>query len=161
MPKDASLLPNLLFKAYWATQSVMHNQLNFLPFQIVFINNTRIYIGWQVVDGGETQSMGYSRAQQVLGEMAQTVAPLHSECHKIQLSSSYMAYIRNQSGGDFQQSGCLYKPTSGIQWTLKYTCEHLTGLKNKPQQSRPVNFWQWCSGNQLCTQLIDGAINWQ
>ena len=26
-----------------------------------------------------------------------------------------MAYIMNKSGGDFQQGGCLYKPTSGIQ----------------------------------------------
>ena len=25
-----------------------------------------------------------------------------------------MAYIMNESGGDFQQGGCLYKPTSGI-----------------------------------------------
>ena len=31
-----------------------------------------------------------------------------------------MAYIMNDSGGDFQQDGCLYKPTSGIQWTPKH-----------------------------------------
>ena len=28
-----------------------------------------------------------------------------------------MAYIMNESDGDFQQGGCLYKTTSGIQWT--------------------------------------------
>ena len=31
-----------------------------------------------------------------------------------------MAYIMNESGGDFQQGGCLYKPTSGIQWTPEH-----------------------------------------
>ena len=30
-----------------------------------------------------------------------------------------MAYIINKSGGDFQQGGCLYKLTSGIQWPPK------------------------------------------
>ena len=32
-----------------------------------------------------------------------------------------MVYIINQSYGDFQQGGCLYKPTSGIQWTPEHT----------------------------------------
>ena len=32
-----------------------------------------------------------------------------------------MAYIMNESGGDFQQGGCLYKPTSGIQWTPEHS----------------------------------------
>ena len=32
-----------------------------------------------------------------------------------------MAYVINQLGGDFQQGGCLYKPTSGIQWTPKHS----------------------------------------
>ena len=31
-----------------------------------------------------------------------------------------MAYIMNESGGDFQQGGNLYKTTSGIQWTPKH-----------------------------------------
>ena len=31
-----------------------------------------------------------------------------------------MAYIINQSYGDFQQGGCLYKPTSGIQRTPEH-----------------------------------------
>ena len=32
-----------------------------------------------------------------------------------------MAYIINQSCGDFQQGGYLHKPTSGIQWTPKHS----------------------------------------
>ena len=32
-----------------------------------------------------------------------------------------MAYITNESGGDFQQGGCLYKPTIGIQWTPEHS----------------------------------------
>ena len=32
-----------------------------------------------------------------------------------------MAYIIIQLYGDFQQGGCLYKPTSGIQWTPKHS----------------------------------------
>ena len=32
-----------------------------------------------------------------------------------------MAYIINQSCGDFQQGGCLCKSTSGIQWTHEHS----------------------------------------
>ena len=32
-----------------------------------------------------------------------------------------MAYIINQLCGDFQQGGCLYKPTSDIQWTPEHS----------------------------------------
>ena len=31
------------------------------------------------------------------------------------------AYIMNESGGDFQQGGCLYKPTSDTQWTPEHS----------------------------------------
>ena len=40
-----------------------------------------------------------------------------------------MAYIINQSYGDFQQGGCLYNSTSGIQWTP----EHLW-MSDRPQK---------------------------
>ena len=40
-----------------------------------------------------------------------------------------MAYIINQCCGDFQQGGCLYKPTSDIQWTP----EHLW-MSDMPQK---------------------------
>ena len=39
------------------------------------------------------------------------------------------AYIMNESGGDFQQGGCLYKPTSGIQWTPEHSW-----TSDKPQK---------------------------
>ena len=32
-----------------------------------------------------------------------------------------MVYTINQSYGDFQQGGCLYKPTSSIQWTPEHS----------------------------------------
>ena len=32
-----------------------------------------------------------------------------------------MAHIISQLCGDFQQVGCLYKPTSGIQWTPEHS----------------------------------------
>ena len=53
------------------------------------------------------------------GEMAHKEAPFPFNCHKTYVAKS-MAYIINQSCGDFQQGGCLDKPTSGIQWTPKH-----------------------------------------
>ena len=32
-----------------------------------------------------------------------------------------MVYIMNESGSYFQQGGCLYKLTSGIQWTPEHS----------------------------------------
>ena len=40
-----------------------------------------------------------------------------------------MAYIINHSCGDFQQGGCLYKPTSGIQWTPEHSW-----MSDRPQK---------------------------
>ena len=40
-----------------------------------------------------------------------------------------IAYITNESGGDLKQGGCLYKPTSGIQWTPKHS-----GMSDRPQK---------------------------
>ena len=36
-------------------------------------------------------------------------------CHKMYVAKT-TAYIIDQSGGDFQQGDCMYKPTNGIQW---------------------------------------------
>ena len=55
----------------------------------------------------------------------------------------------NESGIDFQQGGCLYKPTRGIQWTP----EHLwtsdrpqkQALKKKTSQLVAVVLWQLVS----------------
>ena len=40
-----------------------------------------------------------------------------------------MAYIINESGGDFQKDGCLSKPISGIQWIPE-----LSRLSDRPQK---------------------------
>ena len=45
-----------------------------------------------------------------------------------------MAYITNNSGGDFQQGGCLYKPTSGSQWTLEHSW-----TSDRPQKQLQVS----------------------
>ena len=76
-----------------------------------------------------------------------------------------MAYTINQSYGDFQQGGCLYKPTSGIQWTPN-TRGCLTGLRSKPQQKQicqhlAVVYWQLVS--LLMELSIDGencSLTW-
>ena len=44
-----------------------------------------------------------------------------------------MAYIINQSYGDFQQRGCLYKPTVAFNENPS-TRGRLTGLRNRPQK---------------------------
>ena len=52
------------------------------------------------------------------------------------------SHIMNKSGGDFQQGGCLYKPPSVLN-EYANTSGHLSGLRSKPEKSRPVNFWLW------------------
>ena len=73
-----------------------------------------------------------------------------------------MAYIINQSCGDFQQDGCLYKPTSGIQWTPEHSW-----TSDKPQkqasacQQLAVVYWQLVS--LLMELSIDGencSLTW-
>ena len=49
-----------------------------------------------------------------------------------------MAYIVDQLdhlGGDFQEGGYLYKPTSGTQWIPEH-CEYLTGLMQKQASAK-------------------------
>ena len=49
----------------------------------------------------------------------------------------------NESGDDFQQGGCLYKPTSGIQWTP----EHLwTSDRPQKQASEKADQSSFVSG---------------
>ena len=54
-----------------------------------------------------------------------------------------MAYIMNELGGDFQQSGCRYNLISGIQWTP----EHLW-MSDKPQKQASEKAYQstLCNG---------------
>ena len=53
-----------------------------------------------------------------------------------------MAYILNELGGDFQQSGYLYNLISGIQWTP----EHLW-MSDKPQKQASEKADQSTLGN--------------
>ena len=53
----------------------------------------------------------------------------------------------------FQLGGCLYKLTSVIQWTPK----HLW-ISDRPQKSRPVNFWEWCCDNYIVSLLMELSI---
>ena len=69
--------------------------------------------------GGEPRSGGYSGAlhfSRLNGSQGGHIALKLS-----QNIAKSMVYIINQSYGDFQQGGCLYKPTSGIQWTPEYS----------------------------------------
>ena len=53
-----------------------------------------------------------------------------------------MAYITNESSGNFQQGGCLCKPISGIQWTP----EHLW-MFDRPQKQSSENTKQATCGS--------------
>ena len=59
----------------------------------------------------------------------------YKEAHCTQTVTKY-SYIKpwptnitDQLAGDFQQGGCLYKPTSGIQWTLQHSW-----MSDRPQK---------------------------
>ena len=65
-----------------------------------------------------------------------------------------MAYIINQSCGDFQQGSCLYKPTSGIQWTP----EHLW-TSDKPQKQASAKADLSTFGSGLVSLLMELSID--
>ena len=67
-----------------------------------------------------------------------------------------MAYIMNESGGDFQKGGCLYKPTSGIQWTSKHSW---TSDRPQKRASEKADWSKFGSGVVVISQFIDEAIN--
>ena len=52
-----------------------------------------------------------------------------------------MTYIINESGGDFQQGGCLYKPTSSIQWIPEHSSTSDKFEKKQASQILAVVFW--------------------
>ena len=57
-----------------------------------------------------------------------------------------MAYIMNESGGDFQQGGCLYKPTRGTQWTPGHSW-----TSDRPQKQASENADQSTCGIGVVT----------
>ena len=75
---------------------------------------------------------GYrSHLKWLIGRMTQPCSQtlLNSWDAKGQFSWIYIGKSLLASGGDLQQGGCLYKPTSGIQWTP----EHLW-MSDRPQK---------------------------
>ena len=58
-----------------------------------------------------------------------------------------MVYIMNESGGDFQQGGCLYKLIINIYNLVFDGHPSIHGRLTDLRKSRPVNFLQWCSGD--------------
>ena len=89
-------------------------------------------MGWKVA----RQSGGLQLTSAIFIKMLQNIA-------------KPMAYIIKEPGGDFQQGkgSCLYEPTSDtILNEHPSTCGCVTGLRIKPQKSRPVNFLlRYCS----------------
>ena len=71
------------------------------------------------------------------GRIAHKEALLHSNSHK---TAKFLAYIINQLSGDFQQGGCLYKPTSGIQWTSKHLWRSDGPQKQASAKADPSTF---------------------
>ena len=65
-----------------------------------------------------------------------------------------MVYIINQSYGDFQQGGCLYKPTSGIQWTPEHTW---TSDRPQKQASAKAHLSTFGNGVLAISWFIHGA----
>ena len=67
-----------------------------------------------------------------------------------------MAYIINQSCGDFQQGGCMYKPPNGIQWTPEHSW---TSNRPQKQASTKADLSTFGSGVLANSWFIDGAIH--
>ena len=67
-----------------------------------------------------------------------------------------MAYIINQSCGDFQQGGCLYKPTSGIQWTPEHSW---TSDRPQKQASAKADLSTFGSGVLAVSLLMELSID--
>ena len=67
-----------------------------------------------------------------------------------------MVYIINQSCGDFQQGGCLYKPTSGIQWTPEHSWTSDRPQKQASAKADPLTFY---CGVLVISLLMELPIN--
>ena len=105
----------LLLKVYMATNSIMYGKLNFSPFQITFYQHHKHLYR----DGGEPKT--YSKAKQFSRRNS-----LDYGLFAIKMSQNMaksIVYINNKSNNinNFQQGGCLYKPISGVHWTLVVT----------------------------------------
>ena len=87
---------------------------------------------------GSHEVVGYGKTQQFLwsnGLDTQNITKINKD--------KSMAYITNESDGNFQQGGSLYKPTSGTQWTPEHSW-----MSNRPQKqvSNKVDLSNFGSG---------------
>ena len=76
---------------------------------------------------GELQSGGLQRSSAFFKVKSPQGGPMALKLS--QNTAKSMVYIINQPYGDFQQGGCLYKSTSGIQWTPEHSW-----TSNRPQK---------------------------
>ena len=67
--------------------------------------------------------------------------------------AKFIAYIVNESGGDFKQGNCLYEPTSGIQYSYNQA------LVNIWQASEKANQQHFGSVVVVISYFIKGAID--
>ena len=71
----------------------------------------------------------------------------HKEAHCIQTVTKY-----SQNHGLYHRLMIFNNVTACTSQPVAFnghlnTHEHLTGLRNKPQQKQTINFWQWCSSS--------------
>ena len=58
----------------------------------------------------------------------------------LQNIDKFMAYIMNESGGNSQQGGSLYKLTSGIHWTPKHSWTYARPQKQASEKADQSTF---------------------
>ena len=102
--------------------------------------------GWQ----GATKLLVTAKLCIFQGEMTHKEALLHSNFHKT------VAYVVNQSCGNFQQGVWLCKLTSGIQWTPEHSW---TSDRPQKQASTKTDLSTFGSGVLAISYFIVGAIH--
>ena len=86
--------------------------------------------GWRVAGNHEVGVT--EKLSNFQGEMVQIKGLLHMSQYYI---DKFMAYIIKKLGDDFQQGGCMYKPTSGFhQWSSEYLW-----MSDRPQKQASEN----------------------
>ena len=111
--------------------------------------------GWKV--GGSHKVVGYSRALHFSRQNGPQGGPIALKLS--QNIAKSMVCIINQPYGDFKQGGCLlwwfpagWLPIQADQWHSMDTralVDIWQASETSLSKSRPVNIWQWCTGNQL------------
>ena len=134
--------------------TLISTKVNFLQFQI---SKHLAIQGWRWGVIGSHEVAGYSKAHQFSrrnGPQGGLIV-IKLQYHQIQLTPWPIA-ATNQLCSDFQQGGCLYKPTSGIQWTPEHS--QMSGRPQK-QASAKADPSTFGSGVLVISQCIDGVID--